>query len=161
MDTEAWQAMVSRVVKSRTRLKPLSTHAEQFYSRHSLVLLSILWLCPLVFLQNVLAVQKGHDTMDGQNLNISVSLHMWSFVIGIKGISMNISGSVSLLNFLSDTVLKLQVTRPSPNSVSPHLSQVTMLCFVFHSCSIFCILVSKIIKGFTVFVFLLLRNRIA
>ena len=61
---------------------------------------------------------------------ISLSLHMCSLVFGIKGISTNISGSISLPNFLSDTVLKLQVTQPSPDSVSPHLSEVTILCFV-------------------------------
>ena len=89
-------------------------------------------------------------------------LHMCSLVFGIKGISLNISASISLLNLLSDTVLKLQVNQPSPNSVSPHLSEVTILCsaWFLHSCSTLCILVSKVIIGLTMFLFLLLRNRI-
>ena len=130
MDTEAWQAMVDRVAKSWTRLKQVSTHAifsfildvvQSFYQYYG----SSLWC-----FYRVSQLFSKVMTLWMVRTYISLSLHMCSLVFGIKGISTNISGSISLPNFLSDTVLKLQVTQPSPDSVSPHLSEVTILCFV-------------------------------
>ena len=86
------------------------------------------------------------------------------FNIRLKGISVNISGSISLLNYLSDTAPKLQVTLLSQiQYLSPHLSEIMMFCFV-SPFLLFTLITSrskaKIIIGFTLFVFLLLKNTI-